>query len=194
MKLWSAPAFSLFIIPNIIQVFLTFFGSVLGDFPASDQPSLLLCALRCPWYHLRYWVFDEWYSDSFSMFIIPDVIRGLSHILQFSARGFPREFPYLYKKNKHHRCINPKTDRLRSPITYFSVGTMCRPLNSSNASGTPNKRLLSNPQLLPRGAVRRTEVSVTPKVNQDIVCLRKIGVSITNPERPSNGMEGAASA
>ena len=48
------------------------------------------------------------------MFIIPDVIRGLSHILQFRARRFPREFPYLYKKNKHHRCINPKTDRLRS--------------------------------------------------------------------------------
>ena len=60
------------------------------------------------------------------MFIIPDVIRGLSHILQFSARGFPREFPYLYKKNKHHKCINPKTNRLRStnhqsPITNLRL-------------------------------------------------------------------------
>ena len=33
MKLWSAPAFSMFIIPNVIRVFLTFFGSVLEDFP-----------------------------------------------------------------------------------------------------------------------------------------------------------------
>ena len=141
------------------------------------------------------------------MFIIPDVIRGLSHILQFSARGFPRRVishPYCYvhydvldttcvigclmndililflcllsrmlsgvflisfslvpedfpasfptsTKKMHHRCINPKTDRLRS--------------TNHQSQLLPHRVSITNPEHpfpLPSGY---------PKVNQDFVCL-----------------------
>ena len=123
------------------------------------------------------------------MFIIPDVIRGLSHILQFSTRVFPREFPYLYKKNKHHRCINPKTAATLLPYYLFlcrhyvpssKLQGFARPLNCSNAA--PQLPISTPPPI------------VSPKVNQAFICLRKNGAPRVNPERPSNGMEGAASA
>ena len=61
----------------------------------------------------------EYSCDRFVFVHFPEYYSGLSYIFRFSARGFPREFPYLYKKNKHHKCINSKTDATLLPYYLF---------------------------------------------------------------------------